>query len=130
MLKNLDVLDDLLPSEHYRYLTAFKAFDCVVSSCFGYDLDPNYMTYINDFERSWVDLKLPFTCKVHMLLEHLPEELERMGHGTALLNESAGESLHADFDNHYRGYIVKDLNAASYPSKLLQAVKVYNACHI
>ena len=53
-----------------------------------------------------------------------------MAHGTALLNESVEESWHADVDNHYRGYIVKELNAASYPSKLLQAVKVYNACHI
>ena len=40
-----------------------------------------------------------------------------IGHGTALLNESAGEGLHTDFDAHYKGYIVKDLNASSYANK-------------
>ena len=44
-------------------------------------------------------------------LEHLPEELERTGHGTALLNESAGEALGAGFDFH-KGFIVKDLNSS------------------
>ena len=50
--------------------------------------------------------------------------------GTALLNESAGESLHADFDRHYQGYIVKDVAAPGYQRKLLHAVKTYNASHV
>ena len=57
-----------------------------------------------------------------MLIEYLPEELARYGMGTALLNESAGESLHADFDKHYQGFIVKDVDAIAYQKKLLQAV--------
>ena len=130
MLNNLDVLDSILPSEHYRYLQAFKAFDAVVSSCFGYTLDDNYLTYISDFKRAWIDLKLPVTPKVHVLIEHLPEELAEMGHGTALLNESAGEAIHADFDSFYRGFIVKDLNALAYSKKLLQAVEIYNSYHV
>ena len=56
-----------------------------------------------------------------MLIEYLPEELARYGIGTALLNESAGESLHADFDKHYQGFIVKDVDAMAYQKKL-QAV--------
>ena len=40
--------------------------------------------------------------------------------------ESAGESLHADFDRHYHGYQVKDINATSYQKKLLHAIKTYN----
>ena len=56
-----------------------------------------------------------------MLIEYLPEELARYGMGTALLNESAGESLHADFDKHYQGFIVKDVDAMAYQKKL-QAV--------
>ena len=37
------------------------------------------------------------------------------GHGTVILEELADESLHADFDKHYQGFIVKDLDASSYP---------------
>ena len=78
----------------------------------------------------WSNLRLPIFCKVHLIYDHLAEELERYNMGTALLNESAGESLHADFDRHYQGYQVKDINATSYQEKLLHAIKTYNAGHI
>ena len=35
------------------------------------------------------------------------------GHGTVILEELVDESLHADFDKHYQGFIVKDLDASS-----------------
>ena len=130
MLDNLDVLDALLPAKHYKYLVAFQAFGCVVSSCFSYDLDPCYMRYINEFKVAWFDLGLPIICKMHLLIEHLPEVLEKYGMGTALLNESAGESLHADFDRHYQGYIIKNINTVQYQTKLLKAVTSYNSGHI
>ena len=69
-------------------------------------------------------------CKIHLIYEHLAEEVERYGLGTALLNESAVESLHADFDGHYQGYQVKDIDAPAYQKKLLHAVKTYNAGHV
>ena len=47
--------------------------------------------------------------------------------GMALLNESTGKSLHADFDRHYQGYIVKDVAAPGYQRKLLHAVQTYKA---
>ena len=47
--------------------------------------------------------------------------------GTALLNESSGESLPADFDRRYQ---VKDVAAPGYQRKLLHAVKTYNASHV
>ena len=122
LLNNLDKLDMILPPEHYKYLTVFRAFDAVGHSCFSYDLDRDYMRYIESFKAAWYDLGLPTTCKMHLLIEHLPEELARYGMGTALLSKHAGESLHADFDKHYQGFIVKDVDAIAYQKKLLQAV--------
>ena len=52
----------------------------------------------------------------------LVEELAPYGMGTALLNKSVGESLHADFYKHYQGFIVKNVDAIAYQKKLLQAV--------
>ena len=83
-------MDDLLPPEHYNYLVAFRTFNAVVSSCFSYELDPDYMRYIEEFKNAWFALNLPITCKMHLLIAHLPEELEKYGMGTALFNESAG----------------------------------------
>ena len=79
------------------------------------------MRYIESFKAAWCDLGFPTMCKMHLLIEHLPEELARYGMGTALLNKSAGKSLHADFDKHYQGFIVKDVEAIAYQKKL-QAV--------
>ena len=130
MLKNIDKLESILPADYHLYLVAFRSFDALAKACFSYQLDPDYKQYINDFRLAWTNLRLPIFCKVHLIYDHLAEELERYNMGTALLNESAGESLHADFDRHYQGYQVKDINATSYQKKLLHAIKTYNASHI
>ena len=70
------------------------------------------------------------TCKAHILFEHLSEELERTGFGTALWNESAGEAIHADFDKFFQSYIVKDINSTAYTKKLFHAVKLHNVGYI
>ena len=120
----------MLPPEHQHFLAAFRSFDALAKACFSYHLDPDYKQYIADFRVAWTDLELPVFCKIHLIYEHLAEELERYNMGTALLNESAGESLHADFDKHYQGFKVKDITAPAYQQKLLHAVKVYNAGHV
>ena len=66
-------------------------------------MDPNYFQYIQAFEVAWKELGLPMTCKVHMVCEHLAEQIDFYGFGMALLNESAGEAVHSDFDHHYQG---------------------------
>ena len=48
----------------------------------------------------------------------------------ALWNESAGEAVHADFDQFYQDFLVKDVNSPAYNTKLLQAVKLYNVSHV
>jgi hypothetical protein len=120
----------LIPAEHYKYLTAFKAFDAVVGACFGNELDPNYRHKIKEFETAYDALGLAHTTKVHMLIEHADEEIEKYGVGLALFNEAAAESIHADFEKHYQGYIVKDVTASAYLPRLLHAVKSYNANHV
>ena len=42
LLKNLDVLEKMLPPEHAKFLTTFRAFNSVVEACFSYDLADNY----------------------------------------------------------------------------------------
>ena len=73
---------------------------------------------------------LSITTKAHLVFEHLEEVCEFYGVGMALLNESAAESVHADFDRHYQGYIVKDITSDTYRERLLHAVKTYNSGHL
>ena len=51
----------------------------IIAFCFGHDLDPFYMRYLKEFEKSWMELQIPTFPKLHVLLEHLPEELARTG---------------------------------------------------
>ena len=51
----------------------------VVTFCFGYGLDPCYMTYLKDSENAWFDFNLNMIPKLDILLEHLPEELQQTG---------------------------------------------------
>ena len=84
----------------------------------------------HQLQKAWIDCGLTITPKVHLIIEHLPEACRFYGFGMALLNESAAESVHADFDRHYQGYIVKDLNNDNYRQRLLHAIKTYNANHV
>jgi hypothetical protein len=105
-------------------------FRLILVSTISNDLDPFYERYIGDFESAYKDLGIPVTPKIHMGLEHTQEEIEKYGIGLAVFNESAAESIHADFERHYQGYIVKDVTASSYNARLLKAVKSYNANHV
>ena len=63
-----------------------------------------------------------------MAIEH-KEDVEKYRVGLALFNESAAESIHMDFEQHY-GYLVKDVTTSSYHERLLKAVQSYIAIHI
>ena len=96
-----------LPFSNHNYLAGFRSFDALARACFSHDLDLDYKQKIQNFRTAWTDLKQPIVCKIHLLYGHLDEELEQLGRGTALFKKSAGESLHADFNRHYQGYLVK-----------------------
>ena len=119
-----------MPQEHSKFLTAFRAFNAVVTSTFSYELDKDYKQHIEQFRCAWLDCGLTITPKAHLVFEHLEEACDFYGFGMAALNESAAESVHADFDTHYRGYTVKDINSDNYRERLMHAIKTYNAAHI
>jgi hypothetical protein len=81
LLRRTDLLNDLIPAAHYKFVKAFETFNAVVSSCFGNVLDPNYPMYIHNFEQAYKDLGISVPPKVHMLIEHTNEELEKYGVG-------------------------------------------------
>ena len=69
--KNLDSLESIIPLEHCPYLAIFWAFDALAPAC----LDPYLKQYVADFKFPWLALTFPITCKVHLILENLGEEV-------------------------------------------------------
>ena len=51
-----------------------------------------------------MDLSLNVTPKAHLLFAHAIEDIDKHGQGLGLFNEAAAESIHADFDHHYKRY--------------------------
>ena len=77
-----------------------------------------------------MDLGLNITSKSYLLFAHVIEDIDKHGQGLGLFNEAAAESIHADFDHHYKRYSVKDTDANSYINRLQFAVTSYNSDHI
>ena len=65
LLMYVDRLEALsLPISCEKFITAFKSFNEVVSSCFGQDLKDNFWRTINTFSRDYMKLKINVTPKV------------------------------------------------------------------
>ena len=120
----------MLPPEHYGYYKAFYTLNACIESRFGNELLPCFEKCIEDFEKAYMDLGLTVTPKVHLLVEHATEDISKHGYGLAIFNESAAESIHADFDAFYQRYAVKDITSDSYINKLQSAVTAYNSNHL
>ena len=79
-------------------MASLLALGAIAWSRFSYDLVSNFQRYIDDFEVAWRNIGFLITPKVHLVTKHLAKKLAQNGHGSALLNKSAGECVYADFD--------------------------------
>ncbi len=134
LLKNSDILDRIVCSnglfECKKFVTAFKALDKVVESCFGANLEPMYKDHIAAFKQAYYDLNISITPKIHAILFHVPQFCESMDVGLGRFSEQASESVHCGFKAVWtRGYKVGATHP-EYASRLLRAVNVYNTEHI
>ena len=108
-LKKIPILEDHLKTQSTQvvknglpYLAAFRAFDKVVSGCFGLDLDPEYTNYITNFEEAYSALGISITPKVHIITQHIEEFLTKENSnrekkvGLGHFSEQSFESGHHD----------------------------------
>ena len=52
------------------YIAAFRALKKIKDSCFGFDLNAEYKTAINNFMYAYLELGIPVSLKVHIIFEH------------------------------------------------------------
>ena len=82
---------------------------CVVLSCYGRVLSPNYKDQINFFRRSYKNLKISVTPKIHAVLFHIIEFCDSKGMGLSPRSEQASESVHHDFKQKWKNLTYKIL---------------------
>ena len=81
LIENYGILDELV-QEHERYdiqpfVRVFKALNSIKLACFGLVLDPNFATFIDEFQNALVTLdeihKCSVTVKFHMICIHVKQ---------------------------------------------------------
>ena len=133
MLKNVDILQQIAESENMhviqKYVHILRCLYNIVVSCFGMTLNPLYYDHIQKFESVYKDLGISITPKVHILIKHVPNFIEKHGRSLGWFSEQALESTHYDFLRNCwekQGY-KRPLGHPDYAQKLLRAVIVYSS---
>ena len=97
LLQNTDVLDSMINLEGKKFVTAFRDLNIVIKSCFGSTLEPHYEDAISCFKRSFMDLCISVTPKIHAIFFHVIDFCSSVEKGLGCFSEQASESVHYSF---------------------------------
>ena len=89
LLEKLENLRSQVPRRLGKYIEALSLFNDVRKSCFGQDLLPSFKLDIERFKKAYERLGVPFTNKVHVLVEHVPEFCDQTKRGLGFYSEQA-----------------------------------------
>ena len=134
LLKNIAVLEEIsassLSPQVPMYIETFKAFNEVVTSCYGKTLGSRYREKISAFKSHYNKLKINVTPKIHAVIHHVGEFCDLVKKGLSPWSEQTAESLHHDFSKIWESFKVRDTNHVQYGERLLKAIVMYNSQHL
>lgn len=129
LLEKVDILRASCPIECLKFVKVLKDFHVVVKACFSATLHSNYKKLISDFKKSYLDLGISVTPKVHAVFHHVEDFCSKNQKGLGFFSEQAMESVHFDFKNVWSKYEVS-VNHPEYSQHLLRAICDYNGLHV
>lgn len=129
LLEKVDVLRQKCSLSWLKFVKVFEDFKSVVTACFGNDLHSNYKEKIATFRRSYIDLNVSITPKVHAVLFHIEDFCELNQTGLGFYSEQAMEAVHFDFNSMWQRYKVPCENP-EYCTMLQRALCAYNSLHM
>ena len=131
IMKNIDLIEKAVEIQFKPFTECLKALKEVKDSCFGPFLRPNYKRAIEQFEQAWFDLyiefEIPFSNKCHVIIEHVPQVIERTGTSLYLSSEQVVEATHAKFEKSWQKYKVLDPESESHGQQLYNCVLDFNS---
>ena len=134
ILKNLDLLEKNVNHELKPFSEVLQAIKDIKDSCFGPKLNPNYQTAIDRFEKCWyeiyIEFDISFSNKCHVLIEHVPQAIQRTVKSLYHSSEQVVEASHAKFDKMWDRYKVLDLERDSHGTSLLRCVVDFNSKNV
>ena len=109
LLKNVDALERLAQQHSFfpavPFIDTLRKFNGVVHACFGNTLDYSYAEKIEQFRVSYLQLQgTTITPKVHAVIHHVPQFIQRRNSSLGIYSEQATEALHHLFRNNWQRY--------------------------
>ena len=133
-MNKLEELKKVIPEDFLIFSETLDALKNVKISCFGAEAHPDYKERINEFEAKWEELYINhdiwFTNKVHVIIDHVPQAIERTGRGLLGNSEQVVEATHAKFEKFWLKYVVVDLESDIHGERLLECVIDFNSSNI
>ena len=133
ILQKAELLAQIVPESLKSYTDCMIAFRELQDSCFGWKVEQDYATKVENFRENYKDLLINITPTVHSTFEHILDWFELKGteFGLALYSEQALESSHSNFLTTVweKGYKLPDTHP-KYSESLLGAVAKYNSRHL
>ena len=137
LLANLNILVPLMRDDPIRslYLEVLFKIKQVSQAIFGIQLDPNWREHIGQLRVALYSLNastsFPITPKFHIILEHVPQWVERNGRSLGKEAEHAGESLHHHWKRLLEGQgEVTNKNSKAHENHILHCVAKFNSDNI
>lgn len=81
LLKNIDCLESMKCFELCKYVEVLRKLKKVVNGCFSVNLDPQYKEYIQSLKKSYLELGISITPKMHIIFEHISEFCDHSNQG-------------------------------------------------
>ena len=108
------------------HLSAQLEIGKVVHSCFGKEAHDNYKEQINAFEKCSFDIYMEFdvnfSTKAHILIEHVPQVIQRTGKGLFFQSEEVVEATHSKFDIFWQRFKVIEVESQKHGERLMECV--------
>ena len=134
VLANLDSLAEVLPSQFSAFMDTLLSFKEVVSSCFGFLLDPYFKDVLSRFRQYFKvlnrDFQVSITNKIHIISTHVEQFCELTGKGLAEFSEQETENAHTVFDDTWTRYKVKDSSSSVYHQQYFKATMDFNSKNV
>ena len=134
VLKNLDLLANIIPAEYLPFLDCLYGLRDTIDSTFGFTLDPFYLDVIQRFQQAFEKLREKFgvseSTKLHIIFTHLPQFFQMTGKPLGQFSEQELENSHSAFEHIWDRYRVKDITSEIYLNNYYRAILNFNANNI
>ena len=132
-MDDVDIYKDIGQLRLVPFISAFKAMNLVVNSCFGTNnVDMKILPdLIENINKMHMDTGVSKSLKIHVIFYHIEQCLRFLsGLGLGIMSEQAGEAIHGEFLKFRNEYKMNMIEDPSYIERLQKAVVEFSSRHI